>query len=212
MASGGKYGSNVQVIGVTGGVGSGKSAVLASLARMGCIVVKSDDLAHYAILPGTPAYRRIVEHFGKGILTEKGTVDRGRLADIVFRDRAELAVLNRIVHPPVLEQLRRTFEEIASCGERARVAVELPLLVEAGLVDLVDAVVLVTAPREERIRRMIGQGWPESRVVAVMRAQAADAEKAKYADAVIDNGGTLAELDEKVARALDEVAGGSCVG
>ncbi len=204
-----KYAPNLQVIGVTGGVGSGKSEVLAVLRRIGCVVVDSDDLAHYAILPGTPAFRKIIARFGKGILTEKGTIDRSRLADLVFADRRELSFLNRTVHPPVVEQLKKTLAEIAACGEQSIVAVELPLLVEAGLTDLVDCVILVTAPREIRIERLLTEGWPESRILAVMKAQSADAEKAKYADAIIENSGPLEELHDKVTGVLQELNGGS---
>lgn len=204
-----KYGPNLLVVGITGGIGSGKSTVLDMLARRGLTVVKADDVAHTVVLPGTPAYRQIVEHFGDEVITADGMLDRRHLGDIVFADLKELAALNRIVHPPVIDQLKQCFTEIAASGDRMSVAVEIPLLVEAGLVDAVDRVVLVTAPREVRLARMIGQGWPERRVRAVMEAQASDAEKAKHADVVIENSGTMEQLEEKVAELLDEVADGA---
>lgn len=196
---------------MTGGIGSGKSAVLEIMARRGLAVIRSDDVAHTVILPGTRAHRQIVEHFGDGILTADGTIDRDRLAEVVFTDPDELAILNGIVHPPVIEHLRHCFEEIAASGECVTMAVEIPLLVEAGMVDTVDQVILVTAPRDVRIERMVGHGWSEKRVRAVIEAQAADAEKAKVADVVIVNAGDLVELDARVSEALAEIVGGACV-
>lgn len=201
-----KYGPNLQVIGVTGGVGGGKSTVLQLMTSRGVMPIKADDIAHEVVLPGTLAHRRIVDHFGDTILTPEGTVDRQRLADIVFADEGELADLNRIVHPPVIEHLRDCFNEIGASGDRVVVAVEIPLLVEAGMVGMVDHVVLVTASPEVRLARMVAQGWSEGKVRAVMRAQAADAEKAKHADVIIDNGGDLGQLQEKVDQVLQGIA------
>lgn len=203
-----KYGPNLQVIGVTGGIGSGKSAVMDVLARRGLAVVRADDIAHKAMLPGTRAHRQIIDHFGDGVLTPEGTIDRERLAEIVFADLKELAVLNAIVHPPVIEQLGHCFEEIAASGDRMTVAVEVPLLVEAGMVEMVDAIVLVTAPRDARLARMAADGWSKDRVLSIMNAQAADAQKAKFADVIIDNGGSVAELEDKVDEALAQIRDG----
>lgn len=207
MSSKRNYGQNLQVIGVTGGIGGGKTTVLDILAGMGVYAIRADDVAHDMILPGTRAYRQIVDHFGDRILRPDREIDRGKLAQIVFGNPADLTFLNSVVHPPVIDQLRRKFTALAVSGEPATVAVEIPLLVEAGLVDLVDTVMLVTAPRDVRIRRMIGQGWSEDKVLAVMDAQAADAEKAKFADVVVDNSTDLDSLRERVTDALAEVAG-----
>ncbi len=205
MPSSRRYGPNLQVIAVTGGVGSGKSTVVDLMARRGLVTVRADDVAHKAILPGTPAHRRIVERFGNEILSPDGTIDRTCLADRVFGDPVELASLNAIVHPPVIEHLKSCFEEMGASGERVTVAVEIPLLVEAGLTDMVDAVILVTASPQIRMKRMVAQGWPEEKVRAVMEAQAADAEKAKHADAIIDNSGDIEALDGKVEEALAQI-------
>ena len=204
-----KYGPNLQVIGVTGGIGSGKSTVLEAMARCGLTVIKADDVAHKAILPGTLAHRRIVDRVGDEILAPGGAIDRERLAEIVFADPDKLALLNSIVHPPVIEELRCCFEEIAASGDWMKVAVEIPLLVEAGMVDMVDVVVLVTAPREVRLARMRAHGWPERKVISIMEAQAAEAQKAKFADIVIDNSDSIEDLQHKVDEALDEVADGA---
>lgn len=191
-------------VGLTGGVASGKSAVAAKLASLGAVVIDADALARQVVEPGTPGLAAIKDTFGEGILLPDGSLDRPALGAIVFSDAAQRAKLNEIVHPLVREQAV-ALREAAAPG--ALVVEDIPLLVESGQADRFDAVIVVQAPHDERIRRMVqDRGWSRDDAEARMAAQATDDQRAAVADYLLDNSGSLEELEAQVASLYRQLA------
>jgi len=186
------------VIGVTGNIGSGKSTVCQILARLGAMVVDADRLAHEAYKPHSQTWRELVELFGRDIVKPDEEIDRQKLGQIVFSDRNALAQLNQIVHP---RAYRLAKERIAACRRRGVevVAVEATLLIEAGWRDLVDRVWLVVAPQAVIVQRVKEQqGLGQLQILARLKSQMPAEEKAKHADAVIYNDGSLNGIESRV--------------
>jgi dephospho-CoA kinase len=181
-------------VGLTGGVGSGKSTVAALLARHGAVVIDADALAREVVEPGSPGFDAVVTRFGSTVVAD-GRLDRAALAALVFRDKRALADLNAIVHPLVGE---RAAELMAAAPPDAVVVYDVPLLVEADLAAGFDVVVVVEAPAETRLARLQGRGLSAEDANARMAAQAADAQRRAVADVVIENEGSRAELAERV--------------
>jgi dephospho-CoA kinase len=181
-------------VGLTGGVGSGKSTVAALLARHGAVVIDADALAREVVEPGSPGFDAVVTRFGSTVVAD-GRLDRAALAALVFRDERALGDLNAIVHPLVGE---RAAELMAAAPPDAVVVYDVPLLVEADLAAGFDVVVVVEAPAETRLARLQGRGLSAEDANARMAAQAADAQRRAVADVVIENDGSPAELAERV--------------
>lgn len=187
------------VIGLTGGIGSGKSAVSARLAARGAVVVDADAITRELQEPGQPVLAAMVERFGPEILRADGTLDRQGVADIVFTDPAALADLGAIVHPAVGEEIARRLEEEASTDHV--VVLDVPLLVESGRSDLA-ALLVVDVDPELAIRRLVEhRGFSEADARARMARQVSRADRLARADLVIDNSGSLTDLDAAVDRA-----------
>jgi dephospho-CoA kinase len=188
-------------VGLTGGIGSGKSAVSERLGGLGAIVIDADKAARAVVEPGTPGLTQIAETFGPGVLTEDGSLDRAKLAGIVFGDDAALGRLNAIVHPLVHEHMRAAEEAaIGAGGDGAVLVHDVPLLVEGGRGSGFDLVLVVDAPSEVQLQRLSAQrGMTEEQARARMAAQATREQRLAAADIVIDNSGTLADLDRRVA-------------
>ncbi len=191
------------IVGLTGNIAAGKSMVAQRLAALGATVIDADHLAREAVRPGTRALRRIVDRWGVGVLMPDGTLDRAALREIVFADDVERAALDAIVHPEVA-LLRE--EEVAAARARGDrlVVCDIPLLFEVGLEGAMDRVVLVDAPPEVRRERLMrDRGLSASAASAMMAAQMPSQRKRDRAHHLIDNDGTVEELDAKV-RALHE--------
>jgi dephospho-CoA kinase len=187
------------VVGLTGNIGSGKTTVSQRLAALGATVIDADQMAREAVQAGTPALRRIAERWGVGVLAADGLLDRAALRRRVFHDPTELEELNEIVHPAVT-QLRE--ENVAAARARGDhvVVCDLPLLFERRLADEFDRIVLVDAPRPLRLERLVRErGLPETEAVDMIAAQMPAELKRARADYVIDNAGSLADLDVRVA-------------
>ena len=183
-------------IGLTGGIGSGKTAVAALMAEHGAIVVDADALARDVVAPGTPGLAAVVAEFGPDVTAADGELDRSRLAAIVFADDAALHRLNAIVHPLVAD---RTVALLAKAPEDAVLVHDVPLLVENGLADHYDLVVVVEAPAAVRVNRLTAaRGMSETQALARMRAQASDEQRRVVADVVIVNDGTTEDLRSRV--------------
>lgn len=185
-------------VGLTGGIGSGKSEVARLLSAYGAVVIDADVLAREAVAPGTPGLAQVVEEFGPDVLLPDGSLDRPRLGSIVFADPARLAALNAIVHPIVG---RRTAELVAQAPADAVVVYDVPLLVENDLQDAYDVVVVVDASEQVRLRRLVElRGMAEEDARARMAAQASAERRNAVADVVIANDGGLDALREQVER------------
>jgi len=192
-------------VGLTGGIGSGKSAVAAELAAYGATVVDADAIAREVVEPGTPGLEAVVAEFGDRVLTPDGRLDRPRLGEIVFADEASLTRLNAIVHPLVGERSAQLMEEAVAAGVEV-VVYDVPLLVENGLGPLYDLVVVVDAPDAVRVERVTAnRGMPREQVEARIRAQADRDTRLAAADLVVDNSGTREELTERVAELWREL-------
>ncbi|MER8182469.1 dephospho-CoA kinase [Kitasatospora sp. NPDC094015] len=183
-------------IGLTGGIGAGKSEVSRQLAELGAVIVDSDLIAREVVAPGTDGLRAVVAEFGPGVLRPDGSLDRPALGAIVFADQDRLAALNAIVHPLVRA---RSAELEAAAGPDDLVVHDVPLLAENGLAPLYDQVIVIDASDEVRLDRLVrlrGMAEPEAR--ARMAAQASREDRLAVADLVIDNGGALADLAPRV--------------
>ncbi|WP_328687359.1 dephospho-CoA kinase [Streptomyces caniferus] len=183
-------------VGLTGGIGAGKSEVSRLLASYGAVVVDADKIAREVVEPGTPGLAAVVEEFGSGVLAPDGTLDRPKLGRIVFSDPEKLKALNAIVHPLVGA---RSAELEASAGPDAVVVHDVPLLTENGLAPLYDLVVVVDAAPQTQLDRLVRlRGMPEDEATSRMGAQATREQRLAVADVVIDNDGPLEALEPQV--------------
>ena len=181
-------------VGLSGGVGSGKSTVARLLAEHGAVVIDADAIAREVVEPGTPGFEAVVARFGDRVVAE-GRLDRGALARIVFSDEKARADLNAIVHPLVGH---RSEELAAAASPDAVVVYDVPLLVESGLASRYDMVVIVLAAEPVRLGRLAARGMAEADARSRIAAQASDDQRVAAADVLIHNDGTLAELAEQV--------------
>ncbi|MGY1916346.1 dephospho-CoA kinase [Blastococcus sp. SYSU DS0973] len=184
-------------IGLTGGIGSGKSTVARLLAERGALVVDADRIAREVLEPGTPGLAAVADEFGDGVLAPDGSLDRGALAAVVFSDETARRRLDGLVHPLVR---KRSAELIAAAPADAVVVNDVPLLVETGQAGSYDLVLVVDTDVETRVARLIERGLAEADARARIAAQATDEQRRAVADVVIDNSGTLEQLTEQVDR------------
>lgn len=192
-------------VGLTGGVGSGKSTVSTMLTELGAVVIDADKLAREVVEKGTPGLAAVVEAFGPELLTPEGELDRPAMSAIVFADEAKRRTLEGIVHPLVFERIV-ALEEAAGAGDV--VVHDIPLLAESGRADTFDAVIVVDVPDEVRIDRMVGdRGWTRADVESRIAAQATREDRLAIATHVIDNSGGLDELRKRVAELYAELTG-----
>lgn len=184
-------------VGLTGNIAAGKSAVASVWRSMGATVVDADDLARRAVEPGTPAHAAIAREWGTWVLEEGGTLDRAALRQIVFADPDARARLEGIVHPAVADLRDGEVRQAQARGERLIVA-DIPLLFEVGMVEDFDVVVLVDAPEEVRLRRIVAdRGLDEEEARRMIAAQMPSELKRARADIAIDNTGTLGDLQDR---------------
>ena len=182
----------MQLIAVTGGIASGKSAVAARLAEHGAVVVDADRLAREVVEPGTPGLARIAEEFGPEFLTVDGALDRARLGALIFADPAKRHALNAITHPAILERSHELFAAAGAADPDAVVVYDVPLLVDTERTAEFDLVVAVVADADERVRRMVElRGMDRADAERRIASQASDAERIAIADVVIDANGSL---------------------
>jgi dephospho-CoA kinase len=193
-------------VGLTGGIASGKSTVAKMFGDQGAYLIDLDALAHFAEEPDQPAWKAIVEFFGREILNEDGTINRARLGQIVFADQEKLSRLNSIVHPAVFDLWRRRIEDVRTINPRAIVVSDIPLLIEAGMQHLFDIVILVYVSPEVQIRRLTERNqYSREEAESRLDKQMPIDEKISHADLVIDNKGPLETTRSTVNAVWEEL-------
>jgi len=186
-------------IGLTGGIGSGKSTVSKFLAELGAPIIDSDKVGHAIYALDGPAYRDMIAAFGEGILAPDRTIDRKKLGPIVFADPAALKRLNSIVHPKMFARMREMVDAMRTGGERKPIVIEAAILIEANWQPLFNEIWLVVASRERVIERVErDRGLKPEQTEARIKAQLSDDDRRKYATTVVTNNGTIDELRMKV--------------
>jgi len=196
----------MKVIGLTGGIGSGKSTVSQFLAELGAVIIDADKVGHEALKPDTEIWQEVVAAFGTAIVKPNGEIDRKKLGEIVFGNPKALARLNKIMHPPMYQMVKAQIEEYQRQGVKV-VVLEVPLLIEAGWTSLVDVVWVTVAPEPTVVRRLKEKGElsePES--LARIRSQLSSEERVRHADVVIDTDCPLGDLREKVREQWQRLA------
>jgi dephospho-CoA kinase len=193
------------VIGLTGGIGTGKSTVSRILTELGAALINADKVGHEALKPYTPVWREVVAAFGREILLPNDEVDRQKLGEIVFNDAAARLRLNQIMHPQMFLMMREKIEGLRRQGVEV-VILEAAVLLEANWTPLVDEVWVTTAPEATVIQRLRDRsGLSEAQVLARIRSQLPAEERIKHADVVINTDCSLDEVEEKVKRLWEEL-------
>lgn len=193
----------MRVIGLTGGIGSGKSTVSRFLAELGAVVIDADKVGHEAFKPGTESWKEIIAAFGREVLTPGGEIDRQKLGEIVFGKPELLSRLNQVMHPRVYDMVKAQLEEYRQQGVKA-VVLEAPLLVEvntkgASLIELVDEVWVTVASEATIVRRLEERpDLSREQALARIKSQLSSRERIKRADVVINNDGDLGDLKARV--------------
>jgi len=193
----------MRVIGLTGGIGSGKSTVSRFLAELGAVVIDADKVGHEAFKPSTESWKEIIAAFGREVLTPGGEIDRRKLGEIVFGKPELLSRLNQVMHPRVYDMVKAQLEEYRQQGVKA-VVLEAPLLVEvntkgASLIELVDEVWVMVASEATIVRRLEERSdLSRERALARIKSQLSSRERIKRADVVINNDGDLGDLKARV--------------
>jgi dephospho-CoA kinase len=193
-------------VGLTGGLACGKTFVGEALAALGCHVLQADQLGHQVLLPGGEAYAPVVREFGPGILAENGDIDRRALAEQVFSSSERLALLNSLVHPPVLRQEDAWLDRVAGCDPRGIAVIEAAILVEIGSHQRFDKLIVVVCEEEQQIERsMKRDGLERERVSARLSRQMPLSEKRKFADFIVDTSGTKEETLRQARAVYDSL-------
>lgn len=188
----------MKVIGLTGGIGSGKSSVSQVLAEMGAMVIDADTVGHQAYQPGTATWKDVVAAFGEGVVAADGSIDRKKLGAIVFGEPGALERLNRIVHPRMYDMMAEQIEGYRRQGVKL-VVLDAAILIEANWTPLVDEVWLTVASESTVVQRVKERtGLPEEQIRSRIRSQLSNEERKKHASVVINNDGSLDELRAKV--------------
>ena len=194
------------VIGVTGGVGTGKTTVANMMKRLGAVVLDADAIAHQVMEPKRLAWRQIVKTFGEGVLNDDQTVNRRRLAALAFHDEPSRRRLERIIHPRVLREIKARLHRLQRRNIKA-VVLDIPLLIEVGAHDMVDTLVVVTAPPEVQRERLKAKfGWTDEETSARIAAQWDLSAKAALADVVVDNADGVETTRTQVKRLWSKLA------
>jgi dephospho-CoA kinase len=194
------------LLGVTGGVATGKSTVSKMLEALGASLIDFDVLAREVVEPGKPAWKEIVDYFGRQVLQEDETIDRKKLSHMVFRDREKRKKLESFTHPRIFKEFQRRVDEISSERPEPVIQVGIPLLIELNLQHRFHKVLLVYAPREVQIERLMRRdGISRESAENILEAQLPIEQKLEYADYVIHNEGTLEETSRQVKKVWEKL-------
>lgn len=196
------------VIGLTGGIASGKSTVSAKLKELGAAVIDADLLARDVVRKGEIAYNKIVQCFGEDILLPGGDIDRKKLGNIVFSDKEKLALLNSITHPEIINRMKERIQELKAEGAKV-IVVDAAILIEMGLHKYVDSVWVLSVDRETQMKRLVERDKfnyreAENRI----NSQFTNEVRKKYADVVIDNSKPIEEVEKRLEELWNNITGG----
>jgi len=186
------------IVGLTGSVGTGKSTVTKFFRQLGAYIIDWDELARAVVRPHSKAWKEIVEYFGKDFLNEDLTINRQKLAEVVFSDKEKVTKLNHIVHPEVLKKDERMTSEIKSLDPDALIIKDIPLLFELTRPIFVDRIVVVSASEQTQLKRLEEMGMSREDAQSRIKSQLPLEEKIKSADFVINNDGSLEETKRQV--------------
>lgn len=201
-------GMALTVVGLTGGIASGKSTVSSLLKDKGAAIIDADEIAKEIMSKGKPVWVNVVNHFGEQILNDdKSDIDRKKLADIVFSDRVKLEALNSLTHPEILKEIKKQLENYKKAGRKV-IVIDAALLLESGLDALVDEVWLVAVDEKTQIKRLIMREKDMAHAQALNRikSQMPLKEKLKYANRVIDNNAGIEETREQIDEIWREIS------
>lgn len=191
-------------VGLTGGMATGKSTVGAELVRLGCHLLKADELGHKLLEPGGACYEPVVAAFGKAILDQNGNIERRRLGMVVFNETGALEKLNSIIHPAVFAFEENWFKQIEQTEERAIAIVEAAILIETGNYKNFDKLIVTWCPEEVMVERAVARsGWSREEARRRIAKQMPIEEKKKYADYLIDTSGTMESTLEQTRAVYD---------
>jgi len=197
-------------VGLTGGIASGKSAVLERLGSLGARTYQADHIAN-DVVRAVSVMDQVRKEFGEGVIGPEGELDRARLAALIFADEADRLKLNAIVHPLVIARIAAEIEKL-SAGNTQLAVFEVALLVEADMLSLFDKIVVVTSTPEVRLARLTERGLSEDEALARIRSQVGDAERMRYADFILINKATSDVLAEECSRLYEKLTAGAVVG
>jgi len=198
------------IAGLTGSIGTGKSTVAQMFADLGANIIDADQLSREVVKPGKPAWQKIVDYFGKDVLNDDLTINRSRLADVVFNDKAKLEKLNSIVHPEVLKEDALLVEKIKTVNPDGLIVKEIPLLLELGpelARKIVDIIIVVYASPEVQLKRLIERGMSEEDARNRIKNQIPVDDKIKSADFVVNNNGDLESTRAQVFQIYNQLMG-----
>ena len=206
----GPAGDHLLIVGLTGGIASGKTEVDRQLEKLGLLVIDADEVARCVVEPGTTTYDTIVGTFGDGVLDSSGCIDRAALASIVFSDDEKRIALNGITHPAIFQEMMRRVSaraETLTEGDVPAGVLDAALIVDTGVSGVFDMLVVVTADEDKRVERMVrdrGMSEPEAR--DRIASQTPEAKRVAMADVVIENNGTIEDLRRSVAVAFKDMS------
>ncbi|HHW06407.1 MAG TPA: dephospho-CoA kinase [Clostridia bacterium] len=189
------------IIGLTGGIGSGKSTVGSMLAQLGAVVIDTDRVAREVVAPGSTTLQEIVRYFGHDVLQADGSLDRKKLGSLVFADETKRKILNKITHPAIKNAVREKLGQIEQRDPGAVVVIEAPLLIEAGMTEMVDEVWLVTVAPEIQVKRVMERdGLSYEAAMQRIGSQLPSSEQMAYSDVVISTGQSLEQVRREIKR------------
>lgn len=199
--------NRMKIIGITGGVGAGKSTVLHYLKNnYSCLTIILDDIGNDVKKKGRPAYRKLIQTLGTGILGDDGEIDRSKMASLIFKNQELVSVVNEIIHPEVKKETMNIIKDCLTKGDVPYLFIEAALLIESGYTELLDELWFISVPANERKARLIdSRGYSEERIEGIMSKQLTDEEFARHADRVIINSGSIDDIYEQIDRIMEEI-------
>lgn len=194
------------VVGITGSLGCGKTTCTEMLRRFGAVCIDADKIYHRLLKPQGVLYKKIISAFGEDVLTRNKKIDRKKLGKIAFRNRTVLNRLNRITHPAIIKTMKDKLSNLKESKRPKIIVIDAPLLIEAGLVEIVDKLIVVKLSKKRAINRVRKLGMPKYEIIQRIRNQAPEALKIKLADYVIDNNGSLKQTKKQVKNIWEAIS------